>query len=183
MNSRKICAFSILAALGSATTAQAQEKPRLEVGTQAGVTIMRSGGESLTTFGLPGGGVAGASTIYFSMFASPNVVVEPHLSLNRISDDDFSITTLGVDGRLKYLFSGAMSNSGYVFGDGAVIRTSAGDESESEFAAGGGIGYRALISEAFAFHIEGRFLHWFDDFASTNEFGLALGIGVVLGPA
>jgi hypothetical protein len=123
----------------------------------------------------------GSSAIYLSMFASPNLVIEPRLSLNRVSSGGDSFTTLGVDGRVKYLFSGAMSNSGYLFEDGAVLRASGGDDSESEFAAGGGVGYRNLITDAFAFHVEGRFLHWFDEFSSVNEFALAFGGGAVLG--
>ena len=72
-------------------------------------------------------------------------------------------------------------NSGYFVGDGALSRLSGGGNSETDFAVGGGFGFRSVINDAIGFHIEGRYRRWFDDFADVNEFSVAVGIGAIIG--
>ena len=174
-------ALLLILLLGSAR-ADAQALPKVEIGTQAGLSILRSDGDNLTTVSIPGGGFAGMSAVYATFFPSSNVALEPRLSFNRVSDGDFSLTVAGLDARLKVLVNGALEDSFYLYGAGSVLRTSSDDDSESDFAAGAGIGFRKLATDHLAVNFEGGYRRWFiDGDESLNEFTLSVGVGAVVG--
>ncbi len=173
-------ALLLILLVGSARV-DAQALPKVEIGTQAGLSILSSDGDNLTTISIPGGGMGGLSAVYATFFPSSNVAIEPRLSFNRVSEGDFSLTVLGLDARVKALFSGALEDSFYVYGVGSVLRASSGGESDSDFAAGGGIGFRKLATDHLAVNFEGGYRRWFIEGEGLNEFTLSVGVGAVVG--
>jgi len=169
-----------VATLLAAAPTQAQQGG-VEIGTEAGVSVLRAGGSNVTIFGIPGASIQGSSAIYATIFTSSNVAIEPQLNFTAIRAGGETLSSLGFAGRVKYFFTGTSVGSAYLVGDGALSRLSGGGESESDFAVGGGIGYRSVINDALGFHIEGRYRRWFDDFADVNEFALVVGLGAIVG--
>lgn len=174
-------AMSIVAATFLATAPAQGQQGGVEIGTEAGISILRAGGANVTIFGIPGASIQGGSAIYATIFTSSNVAIEPQLNFTAIRAGGETLTSLGFAGRVKYFFKGPSVNSAYVVGDGALARLSGLGESETDFALGGGIGFRSVINDALGFHIEGRYRRWFEDFTDVNEFTVAVGLGAIVG--
>jgi len=159
----------------------AQARPKFEIGTQAGLSIMSAGGETITTIAAPGGGFGGSPTIYAVLYGSSNVAFEPRLGFNRVSSDGSSFSTLDAAGRIKVFFDDPSESSGYTYGEGAVIRVGGSSSSDSNFGAGAGVGFRHVAASRVAVSIEGGYRRWFIEDEGLNEFTVSIGVGAIVG--
>ncbi len=167
----------------------AAQQPKFEVGTRGGVTYITNDG-NLLAVALPGAGAAplgntllGNSVVHFGFFPSPNIMVEPQLGfqLLNVSNGDsetFSAVIIALQG--MYMFNGVTTNSAYIGISGAFNLFDLGEfaDSETDFAAGGMVGYRIVPLEFLALRFEAFYRRWFD--FEINEFGGAIVLGVVI---
>ncbi len=174
---KRLGAVIVAALLLVPVTGFAQGGTTIEIGTGVGAGILTNGG-TLTSIGAPGGGVFGQAPIYASFFVSNSVMIQPEMALTILSGGGETITTLGAAANVGYAFSGASGPSPYVAASGAVQYASAGGSSNSEFAAGGKVGYRVLVNSGFAASFEAGFRRWFD--SSVNEITIALRLGGIV---
>lgn len=156
----------------------AQDRSVAEIGTSLGLTIQSAGGNTLTHFGIPGQGILGQPTIYASIFTRGGLLVEPQVAFNLLSSGGSTVTTVGIAGDLGYLFNGPDASSGYLAGGATLQAVSGGGSSDSEFALGARVGYRAVVGSGLAVRVEGGYRRWLD--AELNEFRIGLGIGGVV---
>ncbi len=158
------------AVLACGTRAFAQE---VELGTQAGLTILHASGATSTQFQVPGAGILSAPTVYLSVFGtSRRFSIDPELTYAHVSSDFGS----------HYVFAGALRFAGYLkdprsspylYGD---IAMRAADHVDSEFAPGLGIGYRGVLGQTFVLRPEFGFRKWSDHGPSEYAFRLAFGV-------
>ncbi len=128
----------LYAALVVPTLAFAQGKPVVEIGTDLGLTILSSGGESYTLFNIPGQGILGQPTIRATFFAGRSLTIEPQLALTWLSGDGGTQTRVGLGGQIGYLFNGSTAKSFYLAGSLAYYSIS--DEiTDGDF----GVGWQA----------------------------------------
>ena len=173
---------AFLAALVLAGPVSAQETESLrdfEIGTLFGLTRHSSNGEGATIIGLPSSptlGIPGIPSLYLSWFPDANMSVGSEFSVGRTAGDVFGITSLYFAGRGTFS-PPRFSRSGlYLLCQGAVRHFDFRDRpSVTDFAAGGGLGYRWRLGPAFVLRAEGRYRRWFDD--GVNDFSLLIGLG------
>ncbi len=149
---------------------------QVELGTRGvGATVLSDGG-TLTTVSVPGGGILGGSTAYLMVFPSPNLMLGPELNFNLLSGGGSTITTLGLAGWIGYLFTPGPT-SAYIAGNAALQFVSFSGSSNTEFGAGGAVGYRAVVIPNIAVGVEGGVRRWFD--LSITEVVISLKLGLV----
>ncbi len=181
----RVLATFIGLTLALAAGATAQERPRFEIGTALGVTITvpDGGGDNITSFGIPGGAtVFTPPPIYVSIFATPNVMIEPQISFLTVSGSGESETFFSGVAQLGYLFTPERSGSPYVAAHAGVLSFSNGS-SESNVGIGGGVGYRVAVGTGLAVRFEGRVRKWTDESSwpgRATEWMILLGIGGVI---
>jgi hypothetical protein len=163
------------------TIARAQSGTTIEIGTGVGASILTDGG-TLTLIGAPGAGIVGQAPLYASFFFGRGMMVQPEMSLNILTGEGSTLTTLGFAAQVGYLFSGAGVNSPYVALSGALqYVTASGFDSDSEFGAGARFGYRVRVNQGFAVSLEGGFRRWFDSDLNEITIGIRLG-GILTAP-
>lgn len=179
----------LLTALLLATPAclSAQDRPGVEVGVRAGVSVLMNQGDAIS-FGVPGGGpspfgplLGGNSTVHAAFFPSDQVMLEPQLGLSILSISNGAsetVTALGLTGLGAYLFDGAFTSSPYIGLSGSYFMVDTEGDSETDFALGGTVGYRFLPMENVALRIEGAYRRWFD--FEVNEVTAAFILGILL---
>ena len=178
------CFVALLVLLLVAGPVAAQARPKAEVGTMVGVTILKvSGFDSQTHIGVPGG-VGPLSTfspmLYASFFATPSLMVEPQVSFSSTSSGGTTDTFFWFAGQLCYLFTPNQQGSPYVAVNGAFQTWSeTGSGSVSGPGIGGAVGYRIKVKSSLAIRLDGRYRRWFSDFKDTNEIGFSLGLGAI----
>lgn len=76
-------------------------------------------------------------------------------------------------------------SGGYLRGEGAVNRVSAGGESQSQYGFGGAIGVRMPVDDAVFVRLEGGFDRWLEDqdnfLEAHNEFRILVGVSALVG--
>ncbi len=157
------------------------QKPFLEINTTVGfgLTTLSGGDLDGTIFNVPSPGIQGAPTIAATFFVRDKVALEPQFYFAKSSSDGFDITSVALGGNAMYLIEGAERNSAYFTGQSAFLHSSVEDfDDDTDFALGGGFGYRALVRDILAVRLEGAYRRWFD--LETNEFSFRVGIGAVL---
>lgn len=174
---RKGGAVLLAAALLVPIAGQAQQRTTIELGTGVGASILANNG-TLTHIGAPGAGVVGQAPLYASFMFGAGMMIQPEISLAILTGEGETLTTLGFGTQVGYLFSGADRNSAYAAASGALQYASFAGESDSEFAAGGRVGYRIVVNSGFAVSLEGGYRRWFD--SDLNEITIALRLGGVL---
>lgn len=175
MMKRILAVAGLITVLGPAM-ATAQERPALEIGMKAGLSVQRAEfageTETLKMFNVPTG------FMYLAFFPSDNVLIEPELSLDWASDGDDSATILGLVGWISFAPRGVTTN-GLYFGAAPSLRYARfAGEGESEWGAAGRIGYRIIVRDAMAVRFEAGYTRWFDE--ETNVFTAQIGIGALL---
>lgn len=157
----------------TAATAHAQ-RPTAELGASlAGVTI-GLGDNRGSTFGIPSSGFGILSPgVYVSIFAGPNVAVEPQIGFLWASSGGHSEHLLNFVGQVDYFFSGTDVSSPYVFGAAGVINTSGSGPSPKSVSAG--LGYRAPVGGRLAFRVDGRWAHLTDGGGNSVVFTVSIG--------
>lgn len=183
MRVRMVGVFGVLAFTAAPLTAQG----RVEIGTQAGFTYQSSdeiqGEPTLLKFGVPGGGLLGRPTIWATIFVGGRIAIEPHFSYQLVRDDDAddSVGTVALSARGVWYANEPRRASFYAFGDASLDRSreirQGVDPSDTDFAFGGGLGYRWPLGERFGVRTEGLYRYWVDD--RRNEAAVTVGFGVV----
>jgi len=155
----------------------------VEIGTNAGLTILTGGGATSTNFSVPGAGVGGAANLYASFFGAKALFIEPSTGLTIAHDGGTTVTNLGLAGTVGYLLKKTASVKGaYVAGDAALDYLHGGGGSATDFALGGKVGYRCPIGTSLAARFEGGFRKWLHDtglFGTRSEITFSVGLGVV----
>ena len=167
----------LYAALAVPTLLVAQGKPVVEIGTDLGVTMLSSGGESYTLFSIPGQGILGQPTIRATFFAGRSLTIEPQLALTWLSGDGGTQTRVGLGGQIGYLFKGSTAKSLYVAGSVALLSVSEGS-SETDFGLGGKVGVRVPWGSSVGVRFEGGYRRWLDN--EINEITLGVGVGGIV---
>ncbi|MCH7876578.1 MAG: hypothetical protein IH965_14950 [Gemmatimonadetes bacterium] len=160
------------------TYAAAQQGDRVaELGTRAvGADILTDGG-TLTTVGIPGGGILGSPTIYLMFWPAPNVMVGPELNVN-LATNSATLTAFGLAGWIGWLATPATPGSFYLAANGAFQFVDLGGFSNTDFGAGAAIGYRyEVLNQHLAIRAEGGYRRWFD--SDLNEIVISLKLGLV----
>lgn len=177
---KRLAAVLVAALFLASTSAEAQEGVTVEIGTGVGANILTNGG-TVTHVGAPGGGFAGQAPIYVSFFVGGSVMIQPELALSILSGGGETVTLLGFGANIGYAFAGAAGPSPYVAASGGLQYVSAGGTSDSEFAAGGRVGYRIPVNSGFAASLEAGYRRWFDSKVNDIIIVVRLG-GIVTAP-
>lgn len=170
--------FAASLALALAHPVFAQERPVVEIGTSLGASILSANGSSVTTFGIPGQGILGQSTLYGTFFTGSGLMLEPQLALSLVSSEGETATSLGFGGQAGYLFSGPTSNSAFIAGSLAYQSISGGGFSENDVGVGGKVGYRMVVGRSVGIRVEAGYRRWFDN--DINEFSIGVGLGGII---
>ncbi len=175
-----VVAFLAALVLAGPVSAQEMESVRgFEIGTLFGLTHHTSHGEGATIIGLPSSptlGIPGIPSLYVSWFPVANMSVGSEFSVGRTAGDIFGITSLYFGGRGTFFPLGYSTSGLYVLCQGAVRHFDLRERpSVTDYAAGGGLGYRWRPGPAFVLRAEGRYRRWFDD--GINDFSLLVGLG------
>jgi hypothetical protein len=169
--------------------ALAQDGPKAEIGTGLGLTVLvPDEGDAITIFGIPGAGTGSlpaivAPVVYATVFATPQLMVEPQLHLSVISGGDETLFSVAFMGQLGYLFTPEKTGSPYTAVHGGILAVDLGGFSDTETsgAVGLGVGYRFEIGSGAAMRVEARYRRWFGNvFRKTNDIALVFGIGAVI---
>ncbi len=169
--------------------ALAQERPKAEIGTGLGLTVLApDGGDAIVLFGIPGAGTASipalvAPVLYVTFFTSPQVMVEPQFHVSVINSGGETAYSTAVMGQVGYLFAPERTGSAYLAGHGGVAALDLGGFSSTEVsgAAGFALGYRVALRSGPAVRVEARYRRWFGDaFDQLNDIALVFGIGAVI---
>ena len=179
--------FSVLMGLG-ARPGRVREKRddpdgEYEVGTRFGISRVSSDDDSIVMMAVPGSptsGVLGNPSLYVSWFPSARMSVGPEINVGRSSGSAVGITSLNLGGRALFSLHDNAGSGPYLLCHGAVLVLDVNErESETDFAAGSGVGYRLRLGASFILRAEGQYRRWFDD--EVNDFSLLVGFGARLG--
>jgi len=172
--------MAVAVSLASAPLARAQGG--VEIGASLVNGTVGLGDASVSTIGIPSGGLALLSPgVYASVFLGRQVAVEPQLGLVWASFDGDSAYLLNVLGQVDYFVRGTDRPSPYVFGAAGVISQTDADYTPKSF--GIGAGYRMLAGDRLTFRFDGRYTHFTGQFEGDDGDALifTLSIGGVLG--
>lgn len=166
----------LLALVVASGSIQAQQQPRVELGTTLGATIsIPDGGDAEVFIGAPAGGTLfGLPSFYLTVFPSPAFMLEPQVYFAYSSATESAVFSGIV--QLGYLLNAAAPGSGYLAVHGGVFAT----EGLNSGAVGAGIGYRRLVRDVLTVRMEARYRRWLCDFCDLNDVAALLGIGVML---
>ena len=168
-------------ALAGGTHLAAQGRTNLELGTQAGITILHQNGTSTTNFSLPGGGVLGSPTIYLAIFPDRQLSIEPQIAFTHSDVEEASASSFAGVVRIAGYLQDAHA-SAYLFGGLGVqtvsVKVGAASNSSTRVGAGFGIGYRAAFARYLVVRPEAEFRKWTDD--GPSEIALRAAFGVML---
>lgn len=158
----------------------AQERP-IEVGIDGGLTFaLVSDSEDATTISIP------ESTFRLGFFLSDRTELETPISFQRVSVEDFSLTTFSLTPQLLIHLGDDGGARPYVrFGGGLRLVREGGPEGSdtaTQWQAGGGVGIKLPVSEAAFVRLEGNLDRAFesDDLLGSTNIGLRVGIGMVV---
>ena len=183
LHSMVVAFLAAFVLVGPVSAQEIETAAGIEIGTLFGLTHHSTDGEGATVIGLPSSptlGIPGIPSLYVSWFPLADVSIGSEFSVGRTAGDVFGITSLYFGGR-GTIFPLGLSRSGlYVLCHGALRHFDLRERpSVTDFAAGGGLGYRWRLGPAFVFRAEGRYRRWFDD--GVNDFSLLLGLGARAG--
>ena len=176
--------FAQLAVFSLTLTSPALAGGGIEVGTLFGVSRYsisdRDG--SVTFVALPAtplSGVSGIPSLYISRFLAEQLSFGSEFSFGKISDseDDTNLTSIFLGPRVAFYPQGHAISGPYFMGQGAFVHLRVTSDSETEYAAGPGLGYQWRRGEALVLRAEVRYRRWFDG-GGRNEISLLLGLGV-----
>lgn len=153
-------------------SATAQQRP-IELGIDAFRLDLDFNGSTVTTITVP------AQSFRAGFFVSDNVSMEPRLSVNFLTVDQFSTTTLDLGFGVPIHFSPdeRTRSRGFVRPVASWRFVDIDGTSASQAALGVGIGVKIPLLTQIAIRLEAILTHGFenDDFASTNEIGASFG--------
>ncbi len=179
--------FSVLMGLG-ARPGRVREKRddpdgEYEVGTRFGISRISSDDDSIVMIAVPGSptsGVLGNPSLYVSWFPSANLSVGPEINIGRSSGSTVGTTSLNLGGRALFSLQDNAVSGPYLLCQGAVLVLDVDKrDSETDFSAGGGVGYQLRPGATLVVRAEGQYRRWFDD--EVNDFSILIGLGARIG--
>jgi hypothetical protein len=183
----QLMVFGVASVLASVVAGPvAAQGNRIETGVDALVAYSR-GPNSDHGFevALPMGGVFSNAQplgpIRIGLFVTDRISVEPSFSFNVMSDDDETLSRVGLAGHLLVHARADGSRPGLFFGiGGSMTSFSDEDASYSQFGASGLIGVRAPFSERLALRAAGGFARFFEneDFDARSTVYGTLGLSL-----
>ena len=145
---------------------------QIELGMDAGATLVRSGGESATTFGLPLGSLRIG-------FPRESFTIESRLRVNIVNVSDVTLTVIRFAPGVLF----PVGSNLYVRGEVVLDFLSGGSGSVNQLGFGGAVGTQRQIGDGpVSLRFEGsvdQFLEN-DDFPSNTEFSVLVGISVLV---
>ncbi|MFH1766352.1 MAG: outer membrane beta-barrel protein [Gemmatimonadota bacterium] len=171
----------------------AQTKP-VEFGFDMGLSILlpdEEEADNVTVIGLPSMSSSwGTGVVRFGFFVSPQISIEPSISLARWSSEDNSVTAVQIFPNLVYHFKEfEMIPLPYVrLGAGLNRQSHSFDgesDSESQFGIGGGVGVKIPFAKTAFLRLEGGYDKWLegDKEDGARGFGairLSVGISAII---
>jgi hypothetical protein len=162
---------------------------KVEVGfVPFGLTYTSTDGESITAVQVPGQSVFNWDrSVYVQWFATKRFALEPQISAFTLFSDGDSVKQLATSLRGNYLFSGADTNSAYLYAGGGLWYYSwdEGDGETNPFL-GGGVGYRHPFGSHGSVRFEVGYERLFSgegdewDSGSTDADGLKAAVGLAI---
>ncbi|MEO5510445.1 MAG: hypothetical protein ABIS27_07420 [Longimicrobiales bacterium] len=172
-------AITMVAGALLAGSAQAQDKPRPEIGIRGGFAHYKAAGESFSVLVTPGSQLASPAVIHLTYFATPRIALEPQLGFIRSSGAGTTVSVLSLGGQVMGFLREA-DHSPYAFVLAGMDRQT-GIVDDNQYGVGAGIGYRTILREALAVRLEGRFRRITDDGSHVDEIAALVGFGAVMG--
>jgi hypothetical protein len=172
----KLAAVWLILLFGMSVPAQA-ETP-VEIGTTLGMTIAipSGGGDTQLILSAPSGTLLGLSSVYMTVFAGENWMVEPQVLFNYNTEEDEVIFSGML--QLGYLLNPQASSSVYLAGHVGYFHLYSDTDSP---AVGAALGTRKkILGGAAAVRGELRYRNYLDDAFDLSEVALQVGLGVVL---
>lgn len=160
------------AVLALPAVAAAQKRP-IEFGVDAGVQFdLKSPKTTVVSFPV--------QTARVGFFVSDRLSIEPALSFNYFKPEGDDGTTI-MQGRLSvlYHFSADLNKPGFFIQPLVGLRhIGGGGSSNTQFDAGGGIGFKAPVGSHMAFRLQGLYNHGFetDTVAASDVVSILVGI-------
>ena len=157
-----------------------------EVGFLSGLSVFTADGrDALTSFSAPGSGlVLPTGGMYATLFATPNVAVEPQVGFLVLSSGGNTEWLGSLGGQVAYHTRGGAQSSPYFGGNASWARDAGEDNS---FTLGGVVGYRAILPPGLGLRIEAGYRRWFTrgdgdfDPVDFNQFSVSVGVGGLVG--
>lgn len=162
------------ALVAGVTPALAQDSRRVEIGSAlgSGLVFMPESGDNHTWIGVPTAGFGLVNpAVYFSIFATPNLAIEPQLGLISMSNGGTE-RWVTLFGHLDYFIGDGKKSSPYLFAGGGVIDMTDADTIK---AVDGGAGYRFRVGDRLTFRLDGRYTHYLDKEGNMLSFTLSIG--------
>ena len=117
-------------------------------------------------------------SLYVLWFPSEKLSIGPEFSFGNASSDGDGITSLYLGGRSTFSLGTNTMSGPYLLGLGALVTVSSDGESETDFSAGAGLGYRWCLGSALVLRAEGQYRRWFNE--EVNDVSLIVGLGTRL---
>jgi hypothetical protein len=147
----------------------------VEIGTSLGMTFESDGNLSLS-IGVPSGAFLGLGSMYMTVFASQNWMIEPQVLLNYNTSADEALFSGML--QLGYLVDPEAGSSPYLTVHGGYFHLG-NDLSSPAFGIGMGIRNK-IVGGAAAIRGEARFRDYTDRAFDLRELSLLVALGVVL---
>ncbi len=179
--------FSLLLGLGARPGRGGEERnapvTKYEIGTRFGISRVSSDDDSIVMIAAPGSptsGVLGNPSLYVLWFPSAKMSIGPEINIGRSSGSTVGTTSLNLGGRALFSLQDNAGSGPYLLCQGAVLVLDVDErDSETDFSAGGGMGYQLRLGTSFVLRAEGQYRRWFDD--EVNDLSLLVGLGARLG--
>lgn len=154
-----------------AVPARAQDRP-VELGLDAGVSFNISD-PNVTTISIP------VQDLRVGFFVSDRLSLEPRVALNylKVEDSDALTSITAALGALVHFNPDRDRSQFYLRPFGGLAFVDFGDDSETQFSLGGGLGVKLPMAERFAARLEGAFAHAFETDALAGSDAVSLTVG------
>ncbi len=173
-----VALLASVAVVGLPRTVSAQEKATELTAGIVGLSNLTSNGESLFRL-VTGGGYFAAG-----FYLSPELALEPTLSLGYASSDGYSQTILGLGAALPYYFDKNWGRKGLYLAPRLLWSSYSctGCDGASQFGLGFAFGTKLPLNEAAALRIQASFDYGFENtnFNSSTTLGASMGLSVFL---
>lgn len=181
---RRILVFAV--SLAAALPAEPARAQSAEVGFLSGLSVFTAEGrDALTSFSAPGGGLLlPTGGMYATLFATPNVAVEPQVGFLVLSSGGNTDWLGSFGGQVAYHTRGGAQSSPYVGGNASWVRDI---DEDSNFTLGGVVGYRVILPPGLGLRVEAGYRRWFTqgddgfDPVDFNQFTVSVGVGGLVG--
>lgn len=181
---RRIALLAV--SLAVAVPAAPADAQSAEIGFLSGLSVFTAEDQdALTSFSAPGSGLLlPTGGMYATLFATPNVAVEPQVGFLVLSSGGETDWLGNFGAQVAYHTSGGSESSPYLGANASWARDLAED---NNFTLGGVVGYRAILPPGLGLRVEAGYKRWFTggdegfDPIDFNQFTVSVGVGGLVG--